>query len=155
MPSARRWLIPLCLSFLVLLPIRVVAESNAANSSPFPVPAGLESSVEFWKKVFSEYSLSQMIFFDPLDMSKIYEVADVGEGNRSDNYINAERARVAAEQGVDIERVQTQRGIKERTAAGIKRAGRYLAQIQQIFIERGLPPLNDMIRLFAFEAGSP
>ena len=73
-------------------------------------------------------------------MSKIYEVADVGEGNRSDNYINAERARVAAEQGVDIERVQTQRGIKERTAAGIKRAGRYLAQIQQIFIERGLPP---------------
>lgn len=22
-------------------------------------------------------------------------------------------------------------------------------------IERGLPPLNDMIRLFAFEAGSP
>lgn len=140
MPSARRWLISLCLSFLVLLPVRAIAESNTANSSPFPVPAGLESSVEFWKKVFSEYSLSQIIFFDPLDMSKIYEVADVGEGNRSDNYINAERSRVAAEQGVDIERVQTQRGIKERTAAGIKRAGRYLAQIQQIFIERGLPP---------------
>ncbi|MGE5216323.1 MAG: transglycosylase SLT domain-containing protein [Chloroflexota bacterium] len=140
MRSARRWLVSLCLSFLVCIPARVMAESNLSKSSPFPVPVGLESSVEFWKKVFTEYSLSQMIFFDPLDMSKIYEVVDVGEGNRSDSYIKAERARVAAEQSVDIERVQTQRGIKERTAAGIKRAGRYLAQIQQIFTERGLPP---------------
>jgi len=101
--------------------------------------SGLEPAVEFWKRVFSEFSRSQLIFFDPLDMTKIYEVIEVGEDNRTNTYIDDERARIAAANGVDIERVRAQRGIKERTAAGIKRSGRYLAQIQQIFSERGLP----------------
>ena len=57
-----------------------------------------------------------MIFFDPLDMSKIYEVIDVGEGSRSDAYLDGERARIAAGNGVAIERVKAQRGVKERTA---------------------------------------
>ncbi len=139
MRSARRWFISLCLSFLVCLPAKATAESNSSNSKPFPVPAGLESSVEFWKKIFTEYNRSQMIFFDPLDLSKIYEVIEVGEDNRSNDFINAERKRVAGENGVDIERVKTQRGIKERTAEGITRSGRYLQQIKNIFTERGLP----------------
>ena len=133
----------LCLGFLVLSsPSLTAASTNPtpSSSSPFPVPAGLEPAVEFWKRVFSEFSLSQLIYFDPLDMSKIYEVTEVGEQNRSDEYINSERARIAAAHGVDVDRVKAQRGIKERTAAGIKRSGRYIAQIKQIFIERGLPP---------------
>jgi membrane-bound lytic murein transglycosylase D len=73
-------------------------------------------------------------------MTNIYEVVEVGEDNRTDDYINGERERIAALNNIDIERVKAQRGIKERTAAGIKRSGRYLAQIQQIFRERGLPP---------------
>ena len=73
-------------------------------------------------------------------MSKIYEVVDVGEDSRSNDYINGERARIAAANGVDIERVKAQRGMKERTAAGIKRSGRYISQIKQIFKDRGLPP---------------
>jgi membrane-bound lytic murein transglycosylase D len=81
-----------------------------------------------------------LVYFDPFDMSRIYEVTDVGEESRSNEYINDERARIAAAHGVQIERVKAQRGIKERTAAGIKRSGRYLAQIQKIFVERGLPP---------------
>jgi len=124
---------------LTLSPAGVIAESQLSNRSPFPVPTGLESSVDFWKKVFTEYSLSQLIYFDALDMSKIYEVTDVGEGSRSNEYLIAERARVAAANGVDIERVKTQRGVKERTAAGLKRSGRYIAQIQQIFRDRDLP----------------
>ena len=92
------------------------------------------------EKVFSEVSLSQLIYFDPSDMSKIYEVVDVGEDSRSNDYINGERARIAAANGVDIERVKAQRGVKERTAAGIKRSGRYISQIKQIFKDRGLPP---------------
>ena len=142
MQSARRWLIPLCFGFLLFTSASVKAESDPANprASLFPVPAGLESSVEFWKKVFSEFTRSQLVYFDPFDMSRIYEVTDVGEESRSNEYINDERARIGAAHGVAIERVKAQRGIKERTAAGIKRSGRYLAQIQQIFVERGLPP---------------
>jgi membrane-bound lytic murein transglycosylase D len=139
MKYARRWLLALCFGILALSPAGAIAESLPTSPSPFPVPAGLENSVEFWKKVFTEYSLAQLIYFDPLDMSKIYEVNDVGEGSRSNEYINAERARIAAANGIDIERVKAQRGVKERTAAGLKRSGRYIAQIQQIFRDRDLP----------------
>jgi membrane-bound lytic murein transglycosylase D len=150
MQSAARWLIPLYLGFLLFSPALATAENESTDperspvslpaTSPFPVPAGLEPAIEFWKRVFTEFSTSQLVYFDPSDMSKIYEVTDVGEESRSNEYINAERERIAAAHGVDIERVKAQRGIKERTAAGIKRSGRYLAQIRQIFQERDLPP---------------
>jgi membrane-bound lytic murein transglycosylase D len=138
MKQARPWLFSLLLS-VVALAADARAQSNQPNQSPFPVPAGLESSIEFWKKIFSEYSLAQLIYFDPLDPSRIYEVVDVGEDSRSNDYINGERSRIAAANGVDLERVRAQRGVKERTAAGIKRSGRYIAQIQKIFRDRDLP----------------
>lgn len=114
--------------------------SSSRNLDPtFPLLPGLEKQVAFWKRIFTEFSVSQLVFFDPLDMSKIYEILDAGEESRGNDYINGERARIAAAHGVDLERVKAQRGIKERTAAGLKRAGRYLPQMQQIFRERGLP----------------
>jgi membrane-bound lytic murein transglycosylase D len=139
MKQIRQWLLPLLLIFAFALPNNGAAETTTSSPSPFPVPAGLEPAIEFWKKVFSEYSSAQLVYFDPDEMSRIYEVVEVGEENRTNEYINGERARVAAAHGVDIDRVKAQRGIKERTAAGIKRSGRYLTQIQQIFRERGLP----------------
>lgn len=135
---ARRLLL-IVLGLFLAIPPAVSAQSQLSKPVPFVVPAGLEPAVEFWKKVFTEVSLSQLIYFDPADMSRIYEIVEVGEGDRSNAYIDSERARIAEANGVDIERVKAQRGIKERTAAGIKRSGRYIAQIQQIFRERGLP----------------
>ena len=124
----------------------LVAEGSPCQRShyikpiSFPDACRPRTAVEFWIKVFSEYGASQLVYFDPLDMSKIYEVTDVGEESRTNDYIKAERERIATAHGVDIERVKAQRGIKERTAAGIKRSGRYIAQIRQIFQDRGLPP---------------
>ena len=140
MKQLSRWLLTLLLSHLAFLPAQAIAQRTLSAANPFPTPAGLEPAVEFWKKVFTEYSLSQLVFFDPLDMSNIYEVLDVGEESRSNQYIDGERSRIAAANGVEIERVKAQRGVRERTADGLKRAGRYLAQMQQVFIDRGLPP---------------
>ncbi len=140
MTRARLKLLLIFLSFLAFLPVSSSAQQEPPSQNPFPLPAGLESSVGFWKKIFSEYGLAQLVYFDPLDPGKIYEVVDVGEESRSNQYINSERARIAEAHGVDIERVKAQRGVKERTAAGLKRSGRYIAQIQQIFRDRGLPP---------------
>jgi membrane-bound lytic murein transglycosylase D len=145
MQRARRALILLCFSLLIssapgLAGANTLSTSTHLAISSFPVPAGLESAVEFWRRVFSEFSAAQLVYFDPLDLGTIYEVTDVGEDSRTNEYINAERSRIAAAHDVDIERVKAQRGIKERTAAGIKRSGRYIAQIKQSFKERGLPP---------------
>lgn len=136
MKHLSRWLLTLLISQMAFMPVPVSAQS----ANPFPVPAGIEPAVEFWKKVFTEFGASQLIYFDPLDLSKIYEVNEVGPESRPNSYIDAERARIASANGVDMERVKAQRGVRERTADGLKRAGRYLPQMQRIFIERGLPP---------------
>jgi membrane-bound lytic murein transglycosylase D len=133
-----QWL-PSLFFWLAFVPGNLSAEIKPGTEDPFPLLPGLEHPVEFWKKIFTEYSTSQLVFFDPLDMSRIYEVLDVGEESRTPEYITSERERIAAAHGVDLERVRAQRGIKERTAAGLKRSGRYIAQMQQIFRDRGLP----------------
>ncbi len=135
---------PRCLLFLIFCWLAFStssarAESDSSGESRFPLLPGLEKPVEFWKKIFTEYSVSQLVFFDPADMSKVYEVIDVGPENRSDAYIDGERTRIAAENNVDVSQVKAQRGIKERTAAGLKRSGRYIAEMQRIFRDRGLP----------------
>src|SRR5918992_2617315 len=141
MKRAQRWFLSLVLSWIAFLPVYARAESVPSEiyNNPSPLLAGLEQPVEFWTKIFTEYSVSQLVFFDPLEMSKIYEVLDVGEENRSNEYVNGERERIAAAHEVSIDRVKAQRGVKERTAAGLKRANRYIVQMQQIFRERGLP----------------
>jgi membrane-bound lytic murein transglycosylase D len=146
MQHTARWLFTFLLCGSVFMPVNGKAEttSSSENIAPvsenlLPVLPGLESAVEFWKRIFAQYNLSQMVYFDPLDMSKIYEVVDVGVENRPKTYVDGERARIAAAHGVDLDRVRAQRGIKERTAEGLKRSGRLMAQMQQIFREKGLP----------------
>ena len=134
-----RWFLLLLVFCVAFAPGNAQPQTQAGTEDHFPLLPGLESAVEFWKKIFTEYSISQLVFFDPLDMSRIYDVLDVGEDSRTPEYINGERERIAATHGVDVERVRAQRGIKERTAAGLKRSGRYIAQMQQIFRDRGLP----------------
>jgi membrane-bound lytic murein transglycosylase D len=139
MKHAPRWLLSLLVFWLAFSPGNTQSQITRGTEDPFPLLPGLESSVEFWKKVFTEYSISQLVYFDPFDMSRIYEVVDVGEDSRTSEYINNERERIAAAHEVDLERVRAQRGIKERTAAGLKRSGRHIVQMQQIFRDRGLP----------------
>jgi membrane-bound lytic murein transglycosylase D len=139
MKHSQRWFLSLFIFWLAVSPGNGQSQVKTGTEEPFPLLPGLESAVEFWKKVFTEYSTSQLVYFDPLDMSKIYEVVDVGEDSRSSEYISSERERIAALHGVDLERVRAQRGIKERTAAGLKRSGRHIVQMQRIFKDRGLP----------------
>jgi membrane-bound lytic murein transglycosylase D len=139
MQRAVRWFFAPLLAVAFLLPNAAPAQSGPSAEDPFPLLPGLEAPVEFWKKIFTHYRTSQLVFFDPLDMAKIYEVQDVGENTKPNDYIDDERSRIAALHGIDIERVKAQRGIRERTEAGLKRSGRHLSYIQRVFRERGLP----------------
>ena len=139
MKRASHWLLSVFFFYLAFSSAKTWAQTNPTNQDVFPLLPGLEKSVEFWKKIFTEYSLSQLIFFDPLDMGKIYEVLDVGEGNRPQTYIDGEKARIAAAHGVDMARIQAQRGVKERMLGGLKRSGRYMQHIEQVLREKNLP----------------
>jgi membrane-bound lytic murein transglycosylase D len=139
MQRAAQWILAFLLALAVTLPAQIRAQTNPTNQELFPLLSGLEHRVEFWKKIFTEYSISQLVFFDAVEMTTIYEVQDVGENSRTNEFIDSERTRIAAVHGVDIDRVKAQRGIRERTEAGIKRSGRHIEYIKRVFRERGLP----------------
>jgi peptidoglycan lytic transglycosylase D len=129
------------LGFLVFAASLLHGPKAGANDSPFPVPPGLESSVEFWKLVFTRYNTTEVIFHDPLETMQIYKVVPIPEGPAARQMIETERSRIIEEYGLpkDESRIRSQRGIKDRFAQGLERSQIYMAQIQRIFADEGLP----------------
>ena len=118
------------------LPIR-----SWAQDSPFPVPEGLAGAVEFWKRIFTRYDSSHVVLFDPLDPGKIYSVLRVPENDEGRAQVSKERARISSEYDLidDETRIRSQRGAKDHFREGLRISGRYMAQMQKIFRDEGLP----------------
>ncbi len=127
------------LTLAVLFPLRVYPAWS--QDAPFAVPAGLEAAVEFWKQIFTVYGMGDVVLFDPVDAGKIYTVLRVPENEQGRALVDKERVRIAAEYELagDESRIRSQRGAKESFSAGLKISGRYMAQMQKIFREEGLP----------------
>jgi membrane-bound lytic murein transglycosylase D len=62
---------------VVVAAVLGAAGASFAAASDFPRPAGLETQIEFWKKVFAEYSENQIVVHDNLYLDKIYRVIDL------------------------------------------------------------------------------
>ncbi len=130
----------LFLAFISLIPFHPVEDHALAGEDPFPLLPGLESSVEFWKLVFTKYGRSELIFYDSINPTKIYKVVEVGKRRGVRRLIRAERRKIKRRYGLkSMDRVRVQRGVKERFVMGLEHSRRYLEQMQRIFEERGLP----------------
>ena len=112
-----------------------------AQERSFPVPDGLERTVNFWKQIFAQYSTNEVVLFDPLDPGTIYSVVRASDNEEGRALLDRERARVIAEYdlGADETRIRSQRGAKEHFAEGLKIAGRYISEMKKIFRGEGLP----------------
>ncbi|HEV8720817.1 MAG TPA: lytic transglycosylase domain-containing protein [Candidatus Binatia bacterium] len=115
--------------------------SAFSQERPFPVLPGLESSVDFWKQIFTRHGFADVVLFDPIDPSMIYRVLRVPENDQGRAAVDRERARVVADYDLidDETRIRSQRGAKEHFAEGLRISGRYMAQMQKIFRDEGLP----------------
>ena len=113
----------------------------AAQPRPFPMPAGLEGAVEFWKKIFTRYSFAEVVLFDPLDPGTIYGVVRAPDNDEGRALVEKERARIVADYDLADEdsRIRSQRGAKEHFAEGLRVSGRYLTEMKKIFREEGVP----------------
>ncbi len=130
----------LFLAFISLIPFHPVEDHALAGEDPFPLPPGLESSVEFWKLVFTKYGKSELIFYDSINPTKIYKVVEAERRRGVRRLIRAERRKIKRRYGLkSTDRVRVQRGVKERFVLGLEHSRRYLEQMQRIFEERGLP----------------
>jgi len=140
MVLSKRLSIILLFIVVCLVPFRAVGQENSAEASPFPVPTGLEPAVEFWKQIFTKYSTRELVFYDPVDPSKIYKVIRIGKRRRIRSLMRRERMKIVRQHGLKSRRmVSAQRGGKENFVLGMERSERYIEQIQAIFRERDLP----------------
>jgi membrane-bound lytic murein transglycosylase D len=126
--------IAIALSFLFAAQLR-------AQARPFPLPAGLESAVEFWKQIFTRYSFAEVVLFDPQDPGTIYSVVRAPDTEEGRALVEKERGRIAAEYDLadPDSRLRSQRGAKEHFTEGLKISGRYIAEMKRIFREEGVP----------------
>ena len=129
---------------------------------------GLEPRIDFWKQVFTQYGADDIVVHDRFYVNLIYAVADddtveqtvreVKDGLReirdrlsaagqlSDAGLKIRQAIVDA--GLEasapmldelLDRIHTQRGVKERFRAGIIRSGRYVESFQKIMEDHDAP----------------
>ena len=54
----------------------VRADETQAHAEVFPRPAGLEPQVRFWRRIFAEYSVHQVVLHDAVHLDKVYKVLD-------------------------------------------------------------------------------
>jgi membrane-bound lytic murein transglycosylase D len=125
-------------TLIVMLFTAICAGAFAAESAISVLP-GLGKRVEFWKQIFTRYGSDDVVFFDPFDPSKTYSVLHVPDTDEGRAMIERERARIVADYALNEEDVRSQRGVKEQFILGLKLSGRYIAQMQKIFRDEGLP----------------
>jgi peptidoglycan lytic transglycosylase D len=126
---------------LILVNAVGLASPLRAEQPSFPVPDGLEASVNFWKQIFAQYSTSEVVLFDPLDPGTIYSVVRAADNEEGRALLDRERTRAIAEYGLadDEGRIRSQRGAKEHFTEGLRIAGRYISEMKKIFRAEGLP----------------
>jgi membrane-bound lytic murein transglycosylase D len=128
----------------------------------------LESRVEFWKKVFTQYGADDIIIHDKMHVNLIYDVSDESNvksrtaavkialqeirqklDSPEDLSLTAAQIRTSiVDNGLSvspsqldrlINGIHTQRGIRERFREGVIRSGRYVEDFQQILQKEGVP----------------
>lgn len=140
-----------------------------AQSKNLPFPKAIELKVEFWKAIYTKYTVGQGIIHDSEDLSIIYDAVALPKVNemgavdrvrwqirenifnilrkRGANLTTEERAVLAKfPAGVSrarlmraTENIRFQRGQADRFKEGLIRSGLYLKHIEKILEEEGVP----------------
>jgi len=131
-------LISLLLLQSFVFPVALAARFAPAEIDPFVIPSGLEDAVNFWKLIFTKYDSSQLVLFDR-ESFRIYEVMTVTADTKVRRLVRFRKRQIERKRGLDSNRLKVQRGVRDHFAAGIRRSGRYMPHMREIFAEQGLP----------------
>src|SRR6266850_8439789 len=151
----------------IIVAVLALAAPALAERLDFPSD-GLESRIEFWKKVYTQYGERDVIIHDRIHVNIIYDVASdddvrsrIANVERAlkeirDNLETPESLSPIGKQVRDVilsnsvsltpavldelrDNVHTQRGIKERFRDGVIRSGRYVDAFRETFTKEGVP----------------
>lgn len=146
-----------------------ISEYITAQSQHLPFPKAIELKVEFWKAIYTKYSVNQGIIHDSEDLSVVYDAVqlpkhnEMGAVDRVRHEIREAIFNILRKQGQNLttyerqllakfpagvtrarlmratENIRFQRGQADRFKEGIIRSGYYLKYIEQILKEEGVP----------------
>ena len=155
-------------SFRVIVAVLTLAAPVFAGRSELP-NTGLESRIDFWKKIFTQYGKDDIVLHDRFYVNLIYDVADESNVDSktsqvttalkeiSENLDTPDNLSLVARQiresmiasgvtpskdSIDnlIEGIHTQRGIKERFRDGVVRSGRYVDSFRGVMNNHDVLP---------------
>jgi len=128
-------------------------ETYTSEEFDFTVPSGMESRVNFWKKVYTQYSTHHVLIHDQDNLDIIYKVVYMGDKVLSSRgrdrklrpHIRKIKktlrklARVKNVDNLNPEEERIYNLVKNRFREGMKRSGLYMKEIKRIFREVGVP----------------
>lgn len=117
----------------------------------FKVPEGLKKDVDFWIKVYTQYSTQQGVFhvvgdteviLGEIDLTQVYanqKWSAVRKELESEILIRRQKRNLSAKYKIDVKKIRLQMGLKDRMLEAIKISGRYLPMIEKVFESEGIP----------------
>ena len=108
--------------------------AQSIQDDPFAVPVGLESAVEFWKRVYGEWSEDEVTFHDRDDLDIVYRRMDQEKSETPSGYA----ANEAAQQAIVDHYRRILLDLATRNPDPRTLSGEY-AEVHALFGERGNP----------------
>ncbi len=117
----------------------------------FHVPDGLRTQVDFWTKIYTEYTTGQAVLHDPNDLAKVYSVIDLptcDEPPKKECLLERENAMKKAKEPILAKldpdgskniRVRAQVGQRDKFIEALFLSEDIIGEIEKIFKEKGLP----------------
>ena len=117
----------------------------------FKVPDGLKKDVDFWIKVYTQYSTQQGVFhvagdtetiLGEIDLTQVYanqKWSAIRKELESEILVKRQKRNLAAKHKIDIKKIRLQMGLKDRMLEAIKISGRYFPMIEKVFESEGIP----------------
>lgn len=132
------------------------------SKNAFKVPKGLEPRVEFWKKIYTEFTTTQGIIHNAEDIAEVYKTVDFGDLVTSDltkQQIEKEKQKrvdslkkiiLLEKPHLTMSDLRFQLGQKDRVETAIFLSGRYIEDFEDIFRQNQLP--IQLVRLVFVES---
>lgn len=122
------------------------------NEKTFSVPDALKEDVNFWIKIYTQYTTQQGIFhlagdtqtvFGDIDLSQVYvhqNWSAIRKEKEAELIVRRQKRLIAQKFKIkDVRQIRLQMGLKDRMAEAIKLSGRYLPMMEKVFADEKLP----------------
>ncbi len=122
------------------------------DENTFVTPESLKPEVDFWIKIYTQYSTQQGVFhyagdteqiLGEIDLSATYAHANwslIRKEKEAELIVRRQKRLIAQKFKIkDIKKIRLQMGLKDRMQDAIRISGLYLPMMEKIFRERNLP----------------